>query len=112
MSTRDALAEAASLPNVTNVAVYYRSSLKPGDGFIRMAQRSRDDSGFGFMQTWEVWLALPASPVDAEKWLDAHLGVLLDALNTVMVVTTATPSELVLGASSVNGVIISGAIAA
>ena len=110
MSARADIAAAASLPGVSKVSEYYRQSLKPGDGFVRLAQRERDSSGFGWMDKWEVWLSIPADFVAAEKWLDQNLDALTDALNSVVVVTTVTPSELVLGSSTVNGVIFAGSL--
>lgn len=108
-ANRTDIATAATVVGVTSVTPFYRQSLKPGDGFVRLARRERDSSGFGWMDTWEVWIALPSSLVDAEKWLDEHLDNLAHRLNAAMVVTAATPSELGLGDSTVNGLIISGA---
>ena len=110
MSTRADIAAAASLPGVSKVSEYYRQSLKPGDGFVRLAQRERASNGFGYINKWEVWLTIPADFVAAEKWLDQNLNALTDAINSVMVVTSVTPSELVLGASTVNGVIFAGSL--
>ena len=42
--------------------------------------------------------------------LDQILDALSDALNSVVVVTSVTPSELVLGSSTVNGVIFAGSL--
>lgn len=109
---REDLATAATITGLTNVTEYYRQSLRPGDGFVRMGQRRRAANGFGFVQDWEVWLALPADPATAEKWLDDHLTEITEAVSGVIVVTTATPSELILGQDSANGVVLAGSIAA
>lgn len=110
MSTRTDLATAATVAGVSNVTDYYRQSLKPGDGFVRLALRERASNGFGYVNKWEVWVALPADLVQAEKWLDQNLDALTEAINSVVVVTSVTPSELVLGSSTVNGVIFAGSL--
>lgn len=108
---RAALAAAATLAGITNVSAYYRQSLRAGDGFVRWSRRTPDDSGFGWVHTYEVWLALPSQETAAEKWIETNLDQLLAAIGTVTVVTAAEPATLVLGQASVNGLIIRTAIA-
>lgn len=110
MSARSDLATAATVAGVSNVSERYRQSLKPGDGFVKRGQRRRADNGFGFIDTWEVWLALPSDLATAEKWLDDHLDTLSDAISNAMVVKTVTPNELGLTDAVVNGVIFAGVI--
>lgn len=115
MGARQELATAAStvIPvggtDPLNVTPYYRQSLTPGHGFVRLANKARSTDGFGFMDTWEVWLALPQDIPTAEKWLENNTDALIAALAPLMVITTITPSELVLDANSVPGVVIAGA---
>lgn len=110
MSAREQIAAAATLDGITDVQPYYRQSLRPGAGFVRMGARRRDDSGFGYMQEWEVWIATPATEVAAEKWLDAHLDDLVGAISEALLVTTATPSELGLGPNTHTGIVIAGTL--
>lgn len=109
--SREDIAAAATVTGLTRVTPSYRQSLKPGDGFVRLARRNRAENGFGFISTWEVWIALPGSWDAAERWLEQHLDGLITAIDHAMVVSAATPSELVLGSATVNGVIITGSTA-
>lgn len=111
MSARDELAAAASTISGINVTPRYRQSPKPGDGFVRLSQRARDDSGLGFIDTWQIWLAVSQDVVTTEQWLEDNLDDLLAALDGAMYVTTVTPTELVIGTGgpSIPGVIVEGA---
>lgn len=110
MSARTDIATAASTVAGVNVTPNYRQDLGPGQGFVRFEARTRSSNGAGFMNTWQVWLALPQDLVTAETWLEANIDALVDAVSTAMVVTTVTPNELVLGAGNkINGVVIEGA---
>lgn len=108
MTTRTDIAAAASLVAGVNVSAYYRQSLKSGDGFVKLASRARGDNGFGWVDTWEVWLAVPQDVVAAEKWIEANLQDLIDELDDELVVTNAAPAELVLPGGAINGLIIAG----
>lgn len=110
MSVRQEVADAASLIDGISVTPYYRQSLKAGDGFVRLGQRGRDGSGIGFLDTWEIWLAVSQDVASAEQWLETNLDDLLVSLGSAMYVTTVTPTELVIGTggASVPGVIIAG----
>ena len=103
---RQDVANAATIAGITNITPYYRQSLKVGDGFVRLASLSRDDSGFGWVSKWEIWIATPTEFVAAETWIDTNLIQVLDAINTVALAAEATPTELIMGTNSVNGIII------
>lgn len=105
---RDDIAVAAT--TVPGVQVYadYRQTLAPYTGFVKWNGRNRDDSSLGWMDSWQVWLALPQDVPTAEQWLAENLGDLIAAVDTEVVVTGATPAELVLGGSTTNGLIIEG----
>lgn len=109
MTARSEIAAAASLAGVVNVTPYYRQSLKTGDGFVRFASQARSSNGFGWMKTWEVWVAVPQDVEAAEKWLETNLQPLIDRLDTELIVTGAAPAELVLGTTTANGLIVTGA---
>lgn len=110
MSVREEIAAAAILIDGISVTPYYRQSLKPGDGFVRLGQRGRDGSGIGFLDTWEIWLAVSQDVASAEQWLETNLDDLLVSLGSALYVTTVTPTELVIGTggASIPGVIIAG----
>ena len=108
MSTRTEIAAAATLDGITKVTPNYRQTLKAGDGFVRLASRARGDNGFGWVDTWEVWIALPQNVPDAEKWLEEHLDDLMASVDTELVVTRAAPAELALPNAVVNGLIVAG----
>lgn len=114
MSTedREAIATAASTVTGVKCSPYYRQSLKPGDACVRLQVRTRSANGFGYVNTWQVWLALPQDVAAAEKWLDTHSDALEEALAREFIggVQTITPAELVLGnGATTNGVIYQGA---
>lgn len=109
---RTAIAAAASTVTGVKCTPYYRQSLKPGDACVRLLVRTKAVNGFGFVDTWQVWLALPQDVATAEKWLDEHGAALLEALKPEFIggIQTVTPAELVLGTgASTNGVIYQGA---
>lgn len=118
--TRTAIANAATLPplpeagpgapNRTNVTPYFRQVTKPGEGHVRLGQRAPDDSGFGWIDTYEVLIPLSPDVVAAEKLQEAIQDELLERLHPVMVVQSVTPTELVFDAGSISGVVISGVV--
>lgn len=108
MSTRDELAAVATALDGVNVTGHYRQSLKAGDGFVKWNGRDRDDSGLGWIDIWQVWVALPQDLGAAETWLTEHLEPLIEAIDDVLVVTTVAPREFLLGTKPTNGLIIEG----
>jgi hypothetical protein len=108
MSVPAELAAATSAVEGVNVTATYRQSLKAGDGFVKWNGRVRDDSGLGWMDSWQVWIALPQDVNAAEAWISEHLDPLIVAVDEFLIVTAATPAELLLGAKPTNGLIIEG----
>lgn len=108
MTTREEIAAAANSVAGLNVSAYFRQSLKTGDGFVRLASRVRGDNGFGWIDTWEVWVALPQDVLAGEKWLETNLQDLMDSLDEELVVTSAAPADLALPQATVNGLIVAG----
>ncbi|HWI43265.1 MAG TPA: hypothetical protein VNS81_06565 [Nocardioides sp.] len=109
---RAAIAAAASTVAGVNCSPYYRQSLDPGDACVRLSVRTKASNGFGYVDTWQVWLALPQDVEDAEKWLDDRGAEVVAALNPEFIggIRTITPAELVLGGgTATNGVIYEGA---
>lgn len=108
MSTRADIATAASAVDGVNVTADYRQTLKVGEGFVKWNGRVVDDSGLGWMDTWQVWLAVPQARAAGEAWLTEHLDALLAALDEELIVTAALAADLVLGSTTTNGLIIEG----
>jgi hypothetical protein len=118
--TRTAIANAATLPplpdagpdapNRTNVTPYFRQVTKSGEGHVTRGQRVPDDSGFGWIETYEVLIPLSPDVAAAEKLLEAIEDDLLAALHPVMVVQSVTPTELIFDNGHSSGVVISGVV--
>lgn len=109
---RTAIAAAASTVAGVNCKPYYRQSAKPGDACVRLASRAKAGNGFGYVDTWQVWLVLPQDLAAAEKWIDEHGPELEAALEQEFIggVATVTPADLQFGnGPGVNGVIYEGA---
>lgn len=105
---REALAAAANTVDGVHCTPYFRQSVKPGDAMVRLDRMTRDTSGFGFMVTWQVVVALPTDLSAAEKWLDANTDSLVAAIGEEMVVTTVMPQQLALDTGTVPVVLIEG----
>lgn len=88
---------------------HYRQSVKRGDAFIRLANRARDASTIGYVDTWEVWVSIDQDVAAGETWLDQHSSEITDALAPVLWVTSITPVEIqISGTGNTNGVIFTG----
>lgn len=109
-AVRAAIAAAANTHlGEKRVAPYYRQSTKAGWGWVSLATRARDASGFGFMDTWEVRVVLAQEIATAEKWIDEHADDLTAAIAEELVVTGLTPAVLNLDTkTTVNALIIEG----
>lgn len=110
---RTAIAAAASTVAGISCAAYHRQSTKTGDGVVRLAGIAKSGNGFGYVNTWQVWVVAPQDLAAAEKWLDTKTPLLIAALDGEFIggVQRVTPAELVLGPGkpAVNGVIFEGA---
>ncbi|HET6874649.1 MAG TPA: hypothetical protein VFH70_07715 [Acidimicrobiales bacterium] len=110
MSARDELATAATATGLVNIGPHYRQTLRPGEGFVRWAQRVRPGNGLGWIDTWEVWVALSQDNETAERWLDTNLAAVVAAVETEATVTGVSANVLGLGGSNnTNGIIITAA---
>ena len=108
MSIRSDIAAAASTVDGVTCASNHRQLTRLGDACVRFVSNARDDSGFGFLTTWQVWIALHQDIATAEKWIDDHTDALIAALSPEMTVTTIAPAELNFGTNSIPGVIVEG----
>lgn len=105
---RQVLAAAANTVSGLNVSEYYRQSFKAGDGAVQIVSGTVP-SKFDRMNTWRVYVAISQDVKTAEKWIDAHIKELIDALWPVLVITTWAPQELVTESGlSINGLYIEG----
>lgn len=108
MTVREDIATAASSVAGVNVTPYYRQNLKVGSGFVRLDARTRPDNGLGWLDTWQVWIAIPADIEAAEKWIEGKQDALLAALDAEMIVSSLTPSDLTIGQTTTPGIVVSG----
>lgn len=106
---RQDIANAFVFVSAVTVSAGYVQTLAPYSGLVKWNGRARDDTGLGFIDTWQVWVALPQDVFTAEQWIADHLDELIEAVSTELLVTNCTLAELVLGASTTNGLIIEGA---
>lgn len=97
MSTaaRAAIAAAASTVDGIDVKPTYRQSVKAGDGMVRWERGFPAENGFGYMDVWQVLVAVPASSPDAERFLEDHRAPLIAALNPELVIVGIRPAEIV-----------------
>lgn len=114
MSSRDDIATALNGASLgLNVSTHYRQTLKPFDGFVKWNGRTPDSTGLGWINSWQVWLALPQDVKAAEVWLDTNLDALVQALHTEVYVTSVNPAELLIGdGAAANGLILEGSLPA
>jgi hypothetical protein len=114
MSARDDIAAALNGASLgLNITGYYRQSLRPFDGFVKWSGQVQASNKFGWVNTWQVWLALPQDIKAAEQWLDTNLGALVQAFDSEVIVTSVVPAELIVGdGAAVNGLILEGSLSA
>jgi len=93
---------------ITKAHPYYRQTAKPGEALVSWAGLARDETGFGYLNTWEILIFLPVDVDRAEKALAEHLDAWIAALSEVLIVTEAQPSTLVLDAGTTPAVTITG----
>ena len=108
MSVRDDIAAAANTCAAVKVSPTYTQTTRPGDGWVSLAGIDRDDTGFGFMDRWEVTVVLPSDIAGAETWMQTNIDALLTALAAQLIVTSATPSTLLLETGSIPGLVVAG----
>lgn len=105
---REAIAAAASSVDGVKCSPWFRQTTKPGSAHVTYGRSFRDESGFGFMNVWQVLVVLPQDIAAAEKWIAAKGDALLEALGEPLVVTGMSPQRLALDTDSVPCVVIEG----
>jgi hypothetical protein len=86
----------------------YRQLTRPGDAMVRLDHLNRDVTGFGFMATFQVLIALHQDLPTAEAWIDTHTEDLIAAVAAALVVTDVSPVELVTDANKIPALQITG----
>jgi hypothetical protein len=104
----DLAAAANTVLGPKRCAPYYRSSTRPGDAWVSFARRDRDDSGFGYMASWEIRVALHQHLEDAEAWVDAHSDDLADAIAEHLTIQAVVMVTLVTDTGNTPGLVIEG----
>jgi hypothetical protein len=106
---RQAVADAANVVlGDKRCAPYYRSTTRPGDAWVSFARRDRDDTGLGYMDSWEVRCALPQDLATAEAWCDTNSDDLAEALAEHLVITAVVMVTLVTDTGNTPGLIVEG----
>lgn len=108
MSFRDDLATAISTLDGVTCTPYHEQTTRLGAAMVRLDRRTRDDSGFGYMNTWQVVVILPQNIADAEKWIEDNGDDLIAAAEDLLTVLSLTPSQLPVGSSLVPCVVLEG----
>lgn len=85
MSARDELAAAASSVAGVNVTPKWRQTTTPGEGWIRWARRTPDESGFSRVDEWQVCIVLSQRADQQEAFIDNTIDPIIDALEEARV---------------------------
>jgi hypothetical protein len=109
---RDAIAAALTALADVRAAARYRQISRAGDAVVRFDNATRDVSGFGWIVTCQVLIALPQDMASAEAWVDDHIDALVDALAAELVVGEVAPVQLQLDTGVVPVLQITGTRAA
>lgn len=112
-STRTALEGA--LDAATGVQFYERppSTPRTGDAFGFWSGAIPPDRGayaLSFAHEWQVHIVVPADPVAADEWVEAHLEDVVDAVADVLAISSIQPGKIPAGKSTseYNALIITG----
>lgn len=109
MSARQEIADALSAVDGLTVTPYFSQNAKPGQGHVRLAQKT-PDSRFpkDFVDTWQVLLPLSQDVASAEQFWESIQSAVLEALDPVMYVTQVEFADLQFDTGSVPGAVITG----
>ena len=110
MTTRQELAEALTGIDGYHISAYYRQTTKPGDGFITITDLTRDTSGIGWMETWQIIIILGQDLNAAERRFENDIDTLVDTTSTILHVANVTLATLTLDTHTLSAVIIDGRI--
>lgn len=107
-SDRQAIATAASTVDGVKVSPTYAQLTRQGDGLVKLDHIDRDSTGFGWIDTWQVYLMTHQDLPTAETWISDHLDDLTAALSAELVVTLIQPVDFVLDTGNVPALLIQG----
>lgn len=93
MSTRDDLAQAASSVEGLTGHPYYVQGTDPGHTFVRL-DRIAYPNPFGGIAHYNVVMVLPQDLDAAERYVEHHLPLLVEALAPHLVITEAVMQRL------------------
>lgn len=108
MSVRDDLAAAASTVAGVRCSPTYKQLTKQGDALVRFDHTDRDSTGFGFIDTWQVYVMTHQDLATAEAYVEANRDALAAALAAEMVVTLLQPVDFALDTGNVPALLIQG----
>jgi hypothetical protein len=108
MTARDELAAAASTIDGITVTAGFRQVTAPGDGFVQRSTIATDPSGFGWLQTWRIFVCAGQDMAAAEAFYDEHAAQLLTALRRQLLDLALEPQELVYGTATTNALVLTG----
>lgn len=109
LETRTLIAAAVSNLDGITCSKYYKQSAKAGTAMVRLAATRVDDTGFGWVETWQVLVVLPSDRAASEVWLDDMFEPLADALAEVLIVQSFTPTDVVFDSgATIPAVVIEG----
>lgn len=108
MTWRDDLATSISTVEGVNCTPYRRQTTTPGEAMVRFDRSARDDSGLGYLNTWQVCVILPQNVATADAWIDDHRDALIAAAEDHLVVTSLVVGQLPVDTSLVPCVVLEG----
>lgn len=85
MTAQTEIAAAASSVAGVNVTPKWRQTTTPGEGWIRWARRSPDESGFARVDEWQLCIVLPQQADQQEAFIETKVDQVLDALEDARV---------------------------
>lgn len=107
-AVRESIAAAVETVDDFTCSPWSRQITKPRDAHVYFVSTTRDETGFGFMDTWGVVAALPSNLRAAEEVMADTLDALLTALAPILIVTEANTVTLTLDSGQLPALTITG----
>jgi hypothetical protein len=98
-AVRQILANAANTVSGVKCTPYFTQSLAAGSASVRL-DRVEYPNRFGGVAHWQVIVFLPQELAAAEKWLDAKMPALHEALDGELVITSIGIQQVVVEAGT------------
>jgi hypothetical protein len=93
-AAREAIAAAASQAEGIDCHPYFVQTIKTGQAMVRLDVINYPPDGFGGVVRWNVVVMLPQDQRQAEKYIDAHLTEIVEAVAQEMQVSEVRPQQL------------------